>query len=173
MRFDKAFEYTMPFEGWDAYTNDPDDMGGATKYGITIKTLKAIRFDVDGDGEITESDVRLLTYSQAKDILKRKYWDMIQADKIESERIAIKLFDCAVNMGPIRATRIAQEALNDLRYGLVVDGLMGPKTLSSLNGTDEDVFFLFLVARLEQFYTGLNQRKFLKGWLRRARTLPK
>ena len=173
MRFDKAFEYTMPFEGWDAYTNDPDDKGGATKYGITVRTLKAIRFDVDGDGDVTENDVKSLTYSQAKDILKRKYWDVIQADSIESERIAIKLFDCAVNMGPARATRIAQEALNDLRYGLVVDGLMGPKTLSSLNGTDEDVFFLFLVSRLEQFYVGLNQRKFLKGWLRRARTLPK
>jgi len=173
MTFDKAFEYTMPFEGWDAYTNDPDDKGGATKYGITVRTLKAIRFDVDGDGDVTENDVKSLTYSQAKDILKRKYWDVIQADSIESERIAIKLFDCAVNMGPARATRIAQEALNDLRYGLVVDGLMGPKTLSSLNGTDEDVFFLFLVSRLEQFYVGLNQRKFLKGWLRRARTLPK
>lgn len=173
MTFDKAFEYTMPFEGWDAYTNDPDDKGGATKYGITVRTLKAIRFDVDGDGDVTENDVKSLTYSQAKDILKRKYWDVIQADSIESERIAIKLFDCAVNMGPARATRIAQEALNDLRYGLVVDGLMGPKTLSSLNGSDEDVFFLFLVSRLEQFYVGLNQRKFLKGWLRRARTLPK
>lgn len=173
MRFDKAFEYTMPFEGWDAYTNDPDDKGGATKYGITVRTLTAIRFDVDGDGDVTENDVKSLTYSQAKDILKRKYWDMIQADSIESERIAIKLFDCAVNMGPARATRIAQEALNDLRYGLVVDGLMGPKTLSALNGSDEDVFFLFLVSRLEQFYVGLNQRKFLKGWLRRARTLPK
>ena len=173
MTFDKAFEYTMPFEGWDAYTNDPDDKGGATKYGITVRTLTAIRFDVDGDGDVTENDVKSLTYSQAKDILKRKYWDMIQADSIESERIAIKLFDCAVNMGPARATRIAQEALNDLRCGLVVDGLMGPKTLSSLNGSDEDVFFLFLVCRLEQYYVGLNQRKFLKGWLRRARTLPK
>ena len=173
MTFGKAFEYTMPFEGWDAYTNDPDDKGGATKYGITVRTLTAIRFDVDGDGDVTENDVKSLTYSQAKDILKRKYWDVIQADSIESERIAIKLFDCAVNMGPARATRIAQEALNDLRYGLVVDGLMGPKTLSALNGSDEDVFFLFLVSRLEQYYVGLNQRKFLKGWLRRARTLPK
>ena len=173
MTFDKAFEYTMSFEGWDAYTNDPDDKGGATKYGITIGTLKAIRFDVDGDGEITEHDVRMLTIEDAHQIMREKYWDTIQADKIESERIAIKLFDCAVNMGPFRATKIAQEALNDLRCGLVVDGRMGPKTLASLNGTDEDVFFLFLVTRLEQFYVGLNQRKFLKGWLRRARTLPK
>ena len=87
MTFDKAFEYTMPFEGWDAYTNDPDDRGGATKYGITIGTLKAIRFDVDGDGQITEHDVQMLTLEDAHQIMREKYWDAIQADKIETARI--------------------------------------------------------------------------------------
>ena len=173
MTFDKAFEYTQDWEGWSAYTNDKDDPGGPTKYGITLGTLKGERFDVDRDGDVDADDVRSLTYEDAKAILIENYWSKMWCDKIESERIAIKLFDCAVNMGPFRATKIAQEALNDLRCGLVVDGRMGPKTLASLNGADEDVFFLFLVSRLEQYYVGLNRPKYQKGWLRRARTLPK
>lgn len=173
MSFDNAFEYTMPFEGWSAYTNDKDDPGGPTKYGITLGTLQASNFDVDGDGTIDADDVKILTLDDAKGILKGRYWDKIRGDEIESERIAIKLFDCAVNMGPHRAIKLAQEALNDLGHWLSADGVIGPKTLGALNKVDEDVFFLFFVAKLEQFYIGLNRPKYQKGWLRRARTLPK
>lgn len=178
MSFDNAFEYTMPFEGWSAYTNDKDDPGGPTKYGITLGTLQASKFDVDGDGTIDAGDVKILTPSDAKGILKGRYWDKVKADEIESERIAIKLFDCAVNMGPFRAIKLAQEALNHIGCGLVVDGLIGPKTIGCLNSSDEDVFFLFLISELESFYSHIvsekpEMRKYYKGWLRRARTLPK
>ncbi|OYX41814.1 MAG: peptidoglycan-binding protein [Rhodobacterales bacterium 32-67-9] len=33
------------------YVNDPDDPGGATKYGVTIGTMRRLGLDLTGDGE--------------------------------------------------------------------------------------------------------------------------
>lgn len=33
------------------YVNDPDDPGGATKYGVTIHTMRRLGLDLDGDGQ--------------------------------------------------------------------------------------------------------------------------
>jgi len=157
--FDAAFDYAMGFEGWSAVSNDPDDPGGLTKYGIS-------------KANHPEVDVANLTLEGAKAIYKKMYWDAIKGDQIASGRVAIKFFDMAVNMGTKRATKMIQEALCDMGCSVVVDGVMGPKTLGALNGVDDDVLFVFLVTLLEAFYRGLGKPKYIKGWLRRARTLP-
>lgn len=157
--FDEAFNYTMPFEGWSACTNDPDDPGGLTKYGISKVNHP-------------EVDVANLTLEGAKAIYKKMYWNAIKGDQIASGRVAIKFFDMAVNMGVKQATKLVQEALGDMGCSVAVDGMMGPKTLEALNGVDDDVLFVFLVPLLEAFYRGLGKPKYIKGWLRRARTLP-
>ena len=41
------------------FVNDPDDPGGATKYGVTIHTLRALR------GSATVADVKALTEAEA------------------------------------------------------------------------------------------------------------
>jgi lysozyme family protein len=159
--FGKAFSYTMDWEGWDKVTNDPDDKGGITKYGISKKAHP-------------EVDVEHLHEDGAKAIYRHDYWDAIKGDSIKYELVAIKLFDMAVNMGSHKAVKLVQEAVNQISMEQVdVDGKMGPKTIQALNGIDPDVLFLFLVPLLELFYRSLNQPKFLKGWLRRARTCPK
>ena len=43
----------------DGFVNDPDDPGGATKYGVTIHTLCALR------GRATVDDVKALTEAEA------------------------------------------------------------------------------------------------------------
>ncbi|MBL4872523.1 MAG: peptidoglycan-binding protein, partial [Rhodobacteraceae bacterium] len=43
------------------YVNDPDDPGGATKFGVTIHTMRRLGIDVDGDGDVDVDDVRKLT----------------------------------------------------------------------------------------------------------------
>ena len=157
--FDEAFNYTMPFEGWSACTNDPDDPGGLTKYGISKVNHP-------------EVDVANLSLDGAKAIYRKHYWNPIKGDQIASGRVAIKFFDMAVNMGVKQATKLVQEALGDMGCSVAVDGMMGPKTLEALNGVDDDVLFVFLVPLLEAFYRGLGKPKYIKGWLRRARTLP-
>jgi len=34
------------------YVNDPDDPGGATKYGVTIGTMRRLGLDLTGDGRV-------------------------------------------------------------------------------------------------------------------------
>ena len=34
------------------YVNDPDDPGGATKYGVTIGTMKRLGLDLNRDGRV-------------------------------------------------------------------------------------------------------------------------
>lgn len=157
--FDQAFEYSMEFEGWSETTNDPDDPGGLTKFGVS----KASHPNVD---------IANLTLDGAKAIYRKGYWDAIKGDQFDDERVAIKLFDIAVNAGVRKASLLLQQALCDMGSVVDVDGRLGPKTLDAANDVDADVLFVFLVALLETFYRSLGKPKYLKGWLRRARTLP-
>lgn len=157
--FEQAFEYTMGFEGWSETTNDPDDPGGLTKFGVSKTNHPNV-------------DVANLTLDGAKAIYRKEYWDAIKCSQFEDERVAIKLFDIAVNAGTRKAVLLLQQALCDMGSVVDVDGRIGPKTLAAANGADPDVLFIFLVALLETFYRSLGKPKYLKGWLRRARTLP-
>ena len=68
------------------YINDPDDPGGATKYGVTIGTMRTLGVDVDGDGRVTTSDLRKLTRVQARDIFVEHYFHRI-APGFTSQRV--------------------------------------------------------------------------------------
>ena len=67
--FDAAFGYAMGFEGWSAVSDDPDDPGGLTKYGISKVNHP-------------EVDVANLTLEGAKAIYKKMYWNAIKGDQI-------------------------------------------------------------------------------------------
>lgn len=45
----------------DKYTNNKNDRGGATKFGITLATWRKVGYDKNGDGVLNEEDVKLLT----------------------------------------------------------------------------------------------------------------
>ena len=47
------------------YVNDPDDPGGATKYGVTLATMRRLGIDLSGDGKVTDWDLRLLNREKA------------------------------------------------------------------------------------------------------------
>lgn len=96
--FEECVEIILKHEG--GYVNDPDDPGGATKYGIS----KAAHPDVD---------IPTLTYEKAKAIYKKEYWD---APGLESKPANLRLmyFDCAVNQGKGAAATIYKTAGNDV-----------------------------------------------------------
>jgi len=97
------------------------------------------------------------------------------------ERLKIKLFDTAVNVGVKQASKFLQSALNRLgaesATSLEIDGKIGPKTLAALCGQDEDIVLMLYAEEQARFYENLAARrpeqvKFLKGWLGRAGWIP-
>lgn len=53
------------------YVDDPDDPGGATKYGVTLATLRRLGLDLTGDGQVDRRDVASVSRSQAVDLFIR------------------------------------------------------------------------------------------------------
>jgi lysozyme family protein len=93
--FNKAIVTTLAREGGSKFTDDPNDRGGATKYGISQRSYPNI-------------DIRNLSEQDARTIYKRDYWDRLRGDEITSQVIAEQLFDTCVNMGVKTGSRLAQ-----------------------------------------------------------------
>jgi lysozyme family protein len=108
------------------YVNDPADPGGATKYGVTIHTMRRLGLDLNRDGRVTEADVRLLTREQATDIFVEHYFHRPRIGLLP-EALQPSVFDMQVNAGA-NAVRILQRLLRDMRLQVAVDGVIGPQT---------------------------------------------
>lgn len=156
--FDKAIEVVLAHEG--GYVNHPADPGGETKYGITKRSYPNV-------------DIKNLTIAQAKKIYLDDFWSPYKYAQIVNDAIATKLFDTSVNVGPKRAFRFMQQALNQMGKSLVADGVMGAKTVEAINAVDNSVLLNVYRDVQAVYYKGLvaadpSKGVFLKGWLRRA-----
>lgn len=98
---DSSSAITRVIQREGGYVNDPDDMGGETKFGISKNAYPDL-------------DVANLTEAQAAAIYKRDYWDKINADQLPIN-IREAAFDAAVNHGVETAKRLLSEAGNDLQ----------------------------------------------------------
>ena len=98
--FDSAFEIVVGIEG--NYSNDPNDPGGETKYGISKRAHPSL-------------DIANLTLEDAKAIYKKEYWDVLGLDN-EPWYLQLNLFDIAVNEGQnlARSLRARYPYLPDL-----------------------------------------------------------
>ena len=108
------------------FVNDPDDPGGATKYGVTIHTMRRLGLDLTDDGVIDVSDVRALSRGQAVDIFVAHYFDKPQIHLLPTA-LQASVFDMYVNAGAA-AIRILQRLLRQMGYDVGIDGLIGPQT---------------------------------------------
>jgi len=154
-----AIPGVLDFEG--GFVDDPDDPGGRTKYGISQRAYP-------------DEDIACLTEPRALEIYLNDYWLPLLLDDIEDQPTANYIFDMAVNHGRRRAVRIAQQAANVLGAGLEADGRMGPLTLDAINDVNLEQYLEELFHVRVDFYEDIvrrrpSSRKFLRGWLRRAR----
>ncbi len=111
------------------FVNDPDDPGGATNHGVTIHTMRRLGLDLDGDGQVTEQDVRVLTREQAVTIFINHYFNRPNI-RLLPTTLQASVFDMYVNAGA-NAVRILQRLLQDMRIAVTVDGVIGPQTIAA------------------------------------------
>lgn len=109
------------------FVNDPDDPGGATKYGVTLATLRRVGGDKDGDGRVTVADLKALSQSDAERIFLRHYFYEPRINQLP-EALHATVFDMYVNAGA-NAVKILQRLLRQMGHEVTVDGVIGPNTI--------------------------------------------
>lgn len=164
--FEKAFQFTMFNEG--GFSNIPQDAGGATNFGITIKTLKEYR-----GKPVTVDDVRNIEIKEVKEIYKKLYWLKLKCDRLNETSICICLFDVGVLFGVKRCSLLAQRALRDCGHILLCDGIIGEMSIDALNNTATDkfigAFYGKVSGRIKRIVAAKpSQAIFKKGWDARA-----
>lgn len=171
--FRKAMTYILDVEG-SKFVNHPKDRGGATKYGITFKTLCRYRRREDLD----PFDVENLSLFEAKMIYKHLYWDRLRLDDIVLVEKAIMIFDQAVHSGVKVAGKMSQRSANDCDVEILLkeDGLIGDLSIAAINSTGKHRFCLNFFKSIQIRYVSIVKKKpeqivFLMGWINRSHTL--
>lgn len=178
--FNFAHKFSAKWEG--GLTNHPNDPGGITNYGVSLRWLKTLGLelgDIDRDGDIDADDIRSLTPQKAAELFRHEFWDAYRLSELP-QISASAHYDCVMNSGPKQATLLTQRACNHFvgSYGvrLAEDGIYGPKTRQFLKSWTTKALVLRMIALREQFYRNLRANNaqyspFLKGWLNRCRDL--
>lgn len=160
LTFDTAYDRLIGNEG--GYSNNPDDPGGETNWGITLPVLhRAI-----GAGLVpNDTTVKNLSREQAKAIYHQFFWESAHAGELPGG-VAFQLFDWVVNSGIETAVRGLQRAL-----GVVDDGVVGAVTLGAAKAMSESDLIMRLNAERLDFLRQLTAWKsFGRGWAGRIAT---
>ena len=163
------------------FVNDPDDLGGATNFGVTIHTMRRLGLDLDGGGDVNIEDVKALQRDQAVDLFIEHYF-VAPGLVALPELLQASVFDMYVNAGS-SAVKILQRLLRDMGYALTVDGIVGPQTLAGAHDAalhaPQSFVDAYGIARRNYYFRiadrRIESRKFARtraggkgGWIRRA-----
>ena len=108
-RFDKMLDFVLKWEG--GLSDNKNDKGGRTYKGVTQKTYDSYR----KSKKLPKQDVAKMTDSEMKDIYYERFYKASGADKISNPRLALYVFDTAVNMGPGRAKEFLEQSGKNLK----------------------------------------------------------
>ena len=114
------------------FVDDPDDPGGATKYGVTVGTMRRLGLDLTGDGRVGPADVRRLTRAAARRIFVSEYFRRPRLDRLPTP-VQPSVFDMQVNAGA-EAVRILQRLCGAFGHPTVADGVIGEQTAAAAAG---------------------------------------
>lgn len=162
MTDDQILDAILEREG--GYTDLPEDPGGPTNMGITQATLSLWRRRA-----VSAADVQNLTRLEALAIYRRRYLTDTGLAGISSPALRAFALDCAVQHGPLQAVRILQRVLG----GLVLDGVLGPKTRAALEAAEPRRLLVRACGERMRYYGSLITHRpalavFAGGWADRV-----
>lgn len=167
-----AVTNTLKHEGFRS--DDPDDPGGATNYGVSLRWLRTKgKFgDFDGDGDVDRDDIWAMTEADAVEAYHRFWWKANGYGDFHDA--GAKIFDLAINMGPKPAHRILQRGVRGAGgAALVDDGIIGPATRAAVAAVNQDHLIPAIRSEAAGHYRLLIRvkpvfEKYRNGWLNRA-----
>jgi len=144
--FIKAFKRTMTSEG--IYSNDKDDPGGETVYGISrvwnpqwggwSEVDKLKKENQNKDDLIRALMDSIIIRNQREIFYEIEYWNKFKGGQIQNQFLAEAMFDCSVHHGVSFTVKSLQKSLNlILKYSLKVDGKFGSNTLDALKKAEQ------------------------------------
>jgi len=163
--FENCMTFVLRHEG--RFSQDPDDTGGATNYGISLRFARSIHLDLDGDGETTVDDIRLVTPTVATQLYREHFWSPLFCDLIP-EGVDLVLVDGAINQGVNRLARLLQRSL-----GLVDDGVLGPVSQAAMGALavhpelHQEVLLSLAWRRAKKYSEAATVNRHGNGWYRR------
>jgi lysozyme family protein len=173
----KLIDWVIAEEG--GYSNDPADLGGETKYGITQDAIDDYRTRIDGSFNLSPAQITKDQAIQIYDELIKTY----RLDRIADPDLRAQVIDMMVNHGIGNTGTMLLDVLEkrgyDVRSG-PNDNVIGSRTLGVIRDlvnqrNDRELMRISneLVRRRKEFYADLirkrpDQRRFQQGWLERA-----
>ncbi|GGF70901.1 hypothetical protein GCM10011402_24340 [Paracoccus acridae] len=163
------------------YVNDPDDPGGATNYGVTVGTMKSLGLDLNKDGRVDATDVKMLTRAQAQQIFVEHYFRRPRLAELPPA-VQASVFDMYVNAGT-NAVKILQRLVARMGFAATADGVIGPQTIAAAHdaaaAAPDHFADAYGIARRNYYYSLADQRpasrKYARskaggkgGWITRA-----
>ena len=141
-RFKAFLDFVLACEG--GYSNNPNDLGGETNFGITSRTYSDFRKSKG----LSLRSVKEISMDEIEEIYYKKYYLASGTDKIDDFRLALIHFDTAVNMGVARANNFL-----------------------TLSHSNIDEYLHLRKEKYIEFARVPSQKIFLKGWLNRIARL--
>lgn len=179
-KFKKMFDISMKFEKGNlvnGYVKDKDDAGGETVYGITRKNFPNLKVwaSLDKLNGIVAKRGYKIPQDEMEEIMNvyyKNFYQRVNAEAFNDTALGMQVFDWAINSGATTAVKALQRMMH-----ITVDGVCGKQTVTTANvrhtlSVRED----YRKARIA-YYNGIsskgNNKKYLKGWIKRAETCDK
>jgi len=145
----KFWPVLMEFEGY--WSNDPDDPGGTTMYGVSSRAYPQYA------EQIKNKTLRMSTVFEE---VYMPRWQKAKCSELPSG-LDICVMDFAYNASPHTSIRLMQQCLN-IKYDLQLrmDGLIGPITLKAVEDClgGEDHYSNVVVERFAAFFNDMRDK---------------
>ena len=163
MTISEILEGVLDREGWPTVTDHPNDRGGFTKGGITLRSVEQWR-----GRPVPRRELERLKKEEALEILERRFVNTNGIHRVPDVALKTQVIDNAVLSGPVNAVK-------DLQRALLVrqDGIIGPITLGRIDSVGavkvRQRLAVTRTLRLAKIAAkDSTQNVFLVGWLKRS-----